>query len=93
MSAHEMEKTMPMTDDELHAMPCTRDLMTAEELSDWIASRGAAGRAIDIETCELGCWAAYDCDPYGACDLRGTRDGPDRNEPLGALSGKPWMGQ
>ena len=60
---------MTMTDDVLQRMPWTRHLMTNEELSDWIASREAAGRAIDIETCELGRWAAYEADPYGICDL------------------------
>jgi hypothetical protein len=58
MSAHEMEKNDACTDNELHAMPWTRDLMTAEESAAWVATREAAGRAIDIATCELGRWAA-----------------------------------
>jgi len=28
-----------------------------------------AGRAIDIETCEIGKWEAYDADPYGYQEL------------------------
>ena len=28
--------------------------------------RKEAGLKIDIETCELGWWYGYDCDPYGA---------------------------
>jgi hypothetical protein len=51
--------------DKIHAMPWTRHLMTKEELAEWVASRTVAGRAIDIETCELGRWGAYDLDPYG----------------------------
>ena len=46
-------------------MPWTREDMTPVQLQQWIASREEAGRLIDIETCELGRWAAYDCDPYG----------------------------
>ena len=57
--------TKTMTDDEMQRMPWTRGLMNKEELQQWFASRIEAGRAIDIETCELGCWAAYDFDPYG----------------------------
>ncbi len=59
----------PITEEEIRAMPWTRDLMTAEQLQEWVASREEAGRAIDIATCELGRWAAYDCDPYGVRDL------------------------
>jgi hypothetical protein len=58
------EKTM--MDVEIDRMPWTRDLMTSEEMQQWVASREEAGLKIDIETCELGCWYAYDCDPYGA---------------------------
>jgi hypothetical protein len=47
-------------------MPWTRDLMTPKEMQQWVASREEAALKIDIETCELGCWYAYDCDPYGA---------------------------
>jgi hypothetical protein len=52
--------------DVLHAMPWTRDQMTPEEMQEWVASRKEAGRQIDIATCELGRWYAYDADPYGA---------------------------
>jgi len=55
-----------MTDEEMQRMPWTRNLMTPEEMQRWVASREKAGLKIDIETCELGCWYAYDCDPYGA---------------------------
>jgi hypothetical protein len=56
-----------MTDEEMGRMPWTSDLMTSEEFRQWIASRKAAGREVDIETCELGRWYAYDADPY-CCD-------------------------
>ena len=46
-------------------------LMTLEEFEQWVASRPEAGRAIDIETCELGRWAALDVDPYGIKEARG----------------------
>jgi hypothetical protein len=46
-------------------MPWTLEDMTPEQLQQWIASRKEAGRSINIGTCELGRWAAYDCDPYG----------------------------
>jgi hypothetical protein len=59
---------IPMTDDEMNAMPWTHDLMTLQEFKDWVATRPDAGRATNIETCELGRWAAYDADPY---DVRG----------------------
>jgi hypothetical protein len=49
----------------MHGMPRTRSFMTPEQIAHWVASRKKAGRVIDIETCELGGWYAYDCDPYG----------------------------
>jgi hypothetical protein len=51
--------------DDLHAMPWTRDQTTDEECQQWLASRKEAALKIDIETCELGRWAANDFDPYG----------------------------
>jgi hypothetical protein len=60
---------MPITEDEIQRMPWTRHLMTEDELQRWVASRKEAGRIIDIETCELGKWYAYDCDVYGVRDL------------------------
>lgn len=33
--------------------------------------REDAGRAIDIETCELGRWPANDRDPYGILEAKG----------------------
>jgi hypothetical protein len=50
--------------DKIHAMPWTREQMTKEELGQWVASRKEVGRAIDIKTCELGCWYTLDLDPY-----------------------------
>jgi hypothetical protein len=38
--------------DKVEAMPWTRDQMTRDELRGWLASRRAAGAAIDIESCE-----------------------------------------
>lgn len=58
-----------ITNDEMQRMPWTNDLMTEDELQRWVADRKEAGRIIDIETCELGSWKAYDCDPYGVRDL------------------------
>jgi hypothetical protein len=58
-----------MTDDEMQCMPWTRHLKKADELQRWVASRKEAGRVINIETCELGRWYAYDCDVYGVRDL------------------------
>lgn len=46
-------------------LPWTKDDLTREEYQRWVAGREDAGLKIDIETCELGRWAAYDCDPYG----------------------------
>jgi hypothetical protein len=57
-----------MTAEEMNCMPWTSHVMTKEEFQEWIASREAAGREIIIETCELGRWAAYDCDPYAGGD-------------------------
>jgi hypothetical protein len=56
---------MPITEDEIQRMPWTRQLMTEEELQQWVASRKEAGLRIDIETCELARWPANDLDPYG----------------------------
>ena len=65
-----------VTDDEMHVMPWTHDLMTLEEFEQWVASRPEAGRAIDIETCELGRWAALELDPYGIREARGEEPYP-----------------
>ena len=45
--------------------------MTTEQLQEWLASRADAGRAVDIETCELGRWPANDFDPYGIREMLG----------------------
>ncbi len=55
-----------ITPDEISRLPWTRDLMTADEFQHCVSTRKEAGRAIDIETYEVGLWAAYDADPYGA---------------------------
>jgi hypothetical protein len=45
--------------------------MTRDELRGWLASRRAAGAAIDIETCELGRWYVQILDPYGIREALG----------------------
>ena len=40
----------------------SEDRMTKEE---FLASREAAGRLIDVETCEIQWWYAQTLDPYG----------------------------
>jgi hypothetical protein len=58
-----------ITTDELQRMPWTRGLMTPEQATAWMASRKEAGESIDIETCELGRWHEYECEPYGILEL------------------------
>ena len=78
--------------DILSRMPWTRDQLTRAQFDAWLASRKEAGRIIDIETCELGRWHAYDCDPYGARpDL--PNDEADRDQPLRALAHKQRLDQ
>jgi hypothetical protein len=62
---------MPVQQTDLQAMPWTSDLMDIDEFRDWVASRKDAAATIDIETCELGRWPAYDCDVYGLRMARG----------------------
>src|SRR3974390_1464594 len=62
---------MMITDDEMKRMPWTRDLMTLEEFQLGVGSREEAGLKIDIETCELGRWYAWDLDPYGIREALG----------------------
>jgi hypothetical protein len=52
-------------DDREACLPWSRDEFDLEYLRTWLASRKNAGRLIDIDTCEIGCWYAYDADPYG----------------------------
>jgi hypothetical protein len=52
-------------------LPWTRDQLTVDEFTAWVASREQAATAIDIATCELGIWAALDLDPYGLKELLG----------------------
>jgi hypothetical protein len=40
--------------------------MTEDELRQWFESRKEAGRTINIDSCEIGHWYAYDADPYDA---------------------------
>src|SRR5262249_48793228 len=65
----------------LQAMPWTHNKITLVEFEQWVARRAEAGRAIDIETCELGRWPAYDADPYGLQDRRG--DLPEEMKQVG----------
>jgi hypothetical protein len=62
------QRKTPMNDKEMNCMPWTRHLMTKEDFQGWIASREAVGREINIETCELGKWAASDADAYAGAD-------------------------
>jgi len=73
-----------ISEDEMQCMPWTRDLMTLEQFEQWIASREEAGSAIDIETCELGRWAALDTDPYGIRTPRGE-------EPYEQIGTNHWV--
>jgi hypothetical protein len=58
-----------------HTMPWSRNLMTDDELREWLASRKEAGAKIDIKTCEIGHWYANaNGDPYGIRDLLGEED-------------------
>jgi hypothetical protein len=91
MSAHEMEQTMPMTDDEMRAMPWTRDLMTREELENWVATRKAVGCAIDIATAELGAWKAFDADPYGVRELHPDMQQVGTNRFLRSPESRGWV--
>ena len=58
-------KETKMDERDLQLMPWKRDLMTDDELRQWLASREEAGSKIDVETCEIGCWYAGSFDPYG----------------------------
>jgi hypothetical protein len=60
-----------ITDDPMQRLPWTRDRLTLEEFEQWVASRKEAGRAIDIEICELARWPALDADPYGIVTVKG----------------------
>ena len=55
--------------DILSRMPQTQDQLTREQIEAWLAGREEAGRVIDIETCELGRWYAWEGDPYDAYDV------------------------
>jgi len=59
------------SDDLLQTMPWGSDSMTLAEFEQWVASRAEAGRAIDIEICEVGHFGAGDFDPYGLRELKG----------------------
>jgi|SRR6516165_1455234 hypothetical protein len=66
--------------DPLQAMPWTCELMSEQELQRWLASCEEAGRAIDIETCELGSWHAWDCDRYGIRERLGELPEEDMDQ-------------
>jgi len=53
------------TGDTMQALPWTGGELSDHDFREWVASRKQAGAAIDIETCEIGQWHAYDLDPYG----------------------------
>jgi hypothetical protein len=57
--------------DRITAMPWTRRQLTDNELRQWRASRKEAGRRIDPETCEIGCWYADGGEPYDIRDILG----------------------
>ena len=54
-----------LTNDEMSRMPWTRYQMTDRELRQWLAGRQEAGRAINIQACEIGCWYVNELDEYG----------------------------
>jgi hypothetical protein len=60
----------------LHAMPWSRTQFTHDQLREWLASRKEAGKSINIETCEIGCWYANpNGDVYGIRgDILGEED-------------------
>jgi hypothetical protein len=49
----------------LPTLPWNHECITIDEFRAWVESRPAAAEKIDIETCEINRWAAYDADPYG----------------------------
>ena len=60
---------------DMQKMPFTAKLLTMDELKEWVASRRAAGRAINVETCEVKFWPSnftdpYDINAYKAQDVR-----------------------
>jgi hypothetical protein len=65
------------------------DQMTVEQ---WLAARKEAGREIDIETCELGCWHTRDFDPYLADpDLPEEWNQISRNWFVRSPSSRGWV--
>jgi hypothetical protein len=77
--------------DELEAMPWTRDLMPRKALEAWLANRKEAGRAFDIETCELGRWYAYDLDPYGVSQLSPEEQQIGKNRFVRSSESRGWV--
>ena len=69
--------------DAISRLPWTRGRFTKAEFQEWLASRKAAGAAIDIATCEVDRWHAYDLDPYGA--------DPDLPEELQQIGTNRWV--
>jgi hypothetical protein len=60
-----------MTPENIQAMPWTNKLMTVAQFEEWATSRKEAGENINIETCEIDCWYAFDFDPYGIQNRKG----------------------
>jgi hypothetical protein len=52
-------------DDRMANLPWTNGDLSLEEFKAWVASRAEAGKAVDIETCDLGDWHTYVIDSYG----------------------------
>jgi hypothetical protein len=73
--------TTTMTNDERQRLPWTRDLMTLVEFDAWIVTRQAAAAAIDLDKCEVGCWAVENGDSYGRRDHRDHQPGPYDDQP------------
>jgi hypothetical protein len=88
-----MIRRIEMTEDEINRLPWTRDLMTLDEFAQWVASRKEAGAAIDIETCELGRWYAYDLDPYGTRDLLDEEQQVGTNRWVRSPQSRGWINE
>jgi hypothetical protein len=56
----------------MEAMPWSGNQLTDGELRQWLNSRQEAGQAINIETCELGCWCTNLLDPYRILEALGV---------------------
>ncbi len=77
----------------MQRMPWTSQFLTAEQIAQWVASREEVGAAIDIETCELGRWGAYDADPYGVRDLPDEMRQVGTNRFVRSPSSNGWVSE